>query len=79
MFKFHIYAFVVTGLLRSGNFTLLKMFRNSLLSDGVLPEKKQLYDIFHFFSTAEPINTDSIKSKHLGVLYESLECFPPET
>lgn len=35
---------VVTGLRRSGKSTLLKMFRNRLLTNGVKPEQTQLYN-----------------------------------
>ncbi len=35
---------VVTGLRRSGKSTLLKMFKNLLLSNGVKPEQTQLYN-----------------------------------
>ena len=34
---------VITGLRRSGKSTLLELFRNRLLADGVLPEQTQLY------------------------------------
>ena len=34
---------VVTGLRRSGKSTLLELFKNRLLADGVLPEQTQLF------------------------------------